>query len=228
MLFTPILNITSYATFPVVPGNIEALKLVWILGDAFLREIVPTLRTIKIQSKKNNNPLYLTDNYNVETLHADRWSNIRSFLARLFNHLVTALNTPPYVLPRYILIIIDRDLITNAELYDYGVSRTLEDTLKWILINIDQTIETRKEDLVEKRPCAVSTTSEPRLVWINMIKHPDNSMNKQVYSLSRKFNEILERVIAGNKRSHYLKLELPLTSQNFDYTGNLSQIGQQS
>ena len=167
----------------------------------------------------------MADNHNIEPLHADTWSNIRSFLARVYNQLVKALNTELYVLPRYILIILDKDLISNAELFDFGVSHTIEDTLKWLLVNMDQTIETRKEDLAGKRAGAVSTTSEPRFVWVAMLRRPDDSMDKKVFALARKFNDILKRVITGNKRSHFLCIEIPLDNINFDHIGNLSQIG---
>ena len=112
-----------------------------------------------------------------------QWSNIRSFLARVFNRLVKQLNEEPFILPRYIIITLDKDLIQSADLFDYGVSRIIEDTLKWLLININMVIEMRKEDLAGKHAGAVSTTSEPRLVWVGMIRHPENSMNKKVFSL---------------------------------------------
>ena len=94
--------------------------------------------------------LYITKNYNVLPLHTDQWSNIRTIFSADLQSARKSLNTAPFILPRYILIFLDKDLITNTELYDYGVSRTIEDTLTWLLNNIDQTIETRKEHLPGK------------------------------------------------------------------------------
>ena len=79
------------------------------------------------------------------------------FLAWIVNALAKILNDKDNNVPRYILIILDKDLIQNAELTDFEFTRTLEDTLKWILININCMIETRKEDLDKKRPGALST-----------------------------------------------------------------------
>ena len=58
-----------------------------------------------------------------------------------------------------------------------------------------------------------------------MLKRDDSSRNKKVYALSSKFNTILEEVIAGDKRSHYLKVAVDLSSTNFDRWGNITSAG---
>ena len=121
----------------------------------------------------------------------------------------------------------DADLIINAKVYDFGVSRTFEDTLKWLLININRTIELRKDDLLRKRPGAVSTTSEPHLVWTLMARRPE-STHKHVFSLTHKFNQILESMVAGDKRSYVLTPEVPTDNRHFDSFGNLTAIGHET
>ena len=197
-----------------------------MLGDDFFRDMVMTFKAMRAQAKQSDTRQpYLFDNYNVINLTPLRHSNIRAFLARVLNELIKELNKPPYQLPRYIIVILDKDLIANADLYDYGVSRTIEDTLKWLLININQAIETRKEDIMGKRPGGISTTSEPRLVWVNMLHRPHHSMNKRVFSLARKFNDLLEGVIHGNKKSHILKVEIDHNTIYYDRIGQLTQMG---
>ena len=45
-------------------------------------------------------------------------------------------------------------------------------------------------------------------------------------ALACKFSDILEQVIAGNKRSHLLKVELDTNNNNnFDHIGHLTQMG---
>ena len=191
-----------------------------------MRDMMYTFKAIRAQAINDHKDLpYLFKNYNVVAQNPERWSNIRSFLAKVLNGLVKALNQSPFVLPRYILVMLDKDLITNADLYDYGVSRTLEDTLKWLLININTVVELRKEHLIGKRAGVVSTTSEPRIIWISMLKHPDYSMNKRVYSLACKFNQILQNVITGDRRSHYLPVDLEHSSSSFNHIGNITQSG---
>ena len=186
-----------------------------------------TLTSIKLQDKTwDETPpkLYLCENYNVLCFYLSNIKNSKPYLARVYSVLVEALNES-LRLPRYILVMLDRDLIANADLYDYGVSCTIKDTLKWILINTNHAIEKHKLDLIRKRKGAVSSASEPRLIWITMLKRPDYSMNKRIFSLARKFNNILEDVIAGNKRSHILKVHVDHTRVHFDRNGYLTPAG---
>ena len=114
----------------------------------------------------------------------------------------------------------DKDLIQNAELIDFEFTRTLEDTLKWILItedtlkwiliNINCMIETRKEDLDKKKPGALSTMSEPRLIGVQMVRRLKFAQTR-IFSIANKFKHILEEVIAGDQGSYILKLHLDRT-----------------
>ena len=197
-------------------------------GCDFLRTIFASFRSMKLLAIHKGKPRpYLFKHYNVNELHVPANSNVRSFLARVINLLVCKLNDEAgsYHLPKYVLFIIDLDLIANADLYDYGISRTLEDTLKWLLININEAINTRKDDLMKKRAGAVSSSSEQCIIWVTMLKHPDYSMGKRIFSLCRKFNGILEDVIAGDTRSHIIKVRVNHNNQNFDRNGHLTSEG---
>ena len=123
----------------------------WLVGDEFLHDMMFTFHVIKAQAAQHNKALpYLYQNYNVISQDPPKWSNTRAFLARVFNALVKALNESPFILLRYILIMLDKDLISNADLYDFWVSHTIEDTIKWLLVNINQVLKTHKEDLARK------------------------------------------------------------------------------
>ena len=199
-----------------------------MVGDVFLRDILLTFRNMCTQAAAGEQPIpYVYANYNVEIFASPHNQHVRSFLAHMVNAFAKSLNEyddkkPPH-LPRYILIIMDKDLIENAQVYDFGVSHTFEDLMKWLLINFNNMIEIRK-DLIKKRPSAVSSSSEPRLIWVQMIKRSE-SMDKHIFSLTWKFNTIMESVIAGDKRSHILKPFLEGTNANFDIFGNLTLAG---
>ena len=146
------------------------------------------------------------NNYNVAGLVSTFHSNTRSFLARVLNNLVADMNDKQYNyhLPRYVLIVLDKDLVQNIGTYDFGVSRIIEDMVKWLLININLVIEVRKEDVIKKRARALSSSLEPHLIWVQMVKRPVIQGNP-TYALVRKFNTILEETIAGDRRSYILK-----------------------
>ena len=150
------------------------------------------------------------------------------FLAQIYNALVSALNDDDNVhLPRYLIIVLDYDLIQAANVYDFGVVEVFEDLLKWLLINLSSTVELRKKELIKKRPGAVSTTMEPRLVWVTMLHHPHNTTLKKIFALTHKFNSSLENIISKDKRSHILKVHIEGNETNFKQNGDLTEIGQE-
>ena len=206
----------------------KALHSTWFLGDDSLRRFFDAFTDMKKTARDENHQIpYLFDYYNVESFHAPQLSNNRSVMARIVNTLIKEMNSPAHQhLPRYIVILLDKDLVHEANVFDFGVSETLEDIIKWLLININRCVELRKEDLRGRRPRAISTEAEPRLIWVSMLQRPDHSMDKRVYSLARKFNSIMEKVITGDKRSHILKIHVDLHEGNFDRVGNLTMAGQ--
>ena len=58
-----------------------------------------------------------------------------------------------------------------------------------------------------------------------MVKRPDFTSRKEIFALTRKFNTALEDVIADNRHSHILKIELEHTSAHFDQFGNITPAG---
>ena len=186
-----------------------------------LREVFDTFKSM---NKSSNSKPHLFKQYNIEALVAPQLSQTRSILSRLFNAFVKALNDFKY-LPKYILIMPDKDIIENIGVYDFGIADTIEDCIKWLLININRYLELHKEDMMGKRPGSIFSTSEPRLIWITMLCRPVDSFAKNVFSLVHKFNNILETVISGDKRSHILKVHIDTHADNFDRIGNLTTNG---
>ena len=74
---------------------------------------------------------------------------------------------------------------------------------------------------------AVSTSSELRLIWLAMLKRPENSATNKIFTLASKFNKILEEVISGDTKSHILKPEIDMNSNSvlFDRSGNRTPSG---
>ena len=150
--------------FSVFSDDVTAIKSVWLLGENFLKEAFQSFRAMNTRkAHEEHTAPYLFQHYNVLPWHPPQWSQTLAFLAKVLNSLINGLNSETY-LPRYLLIILDKDLVASTELYDFGISRALEDTIKWLLINVNNAIEIRKQALIKKHPGAVSTSSEPRLI----------------------------------------------------------------
>ena len=208
----------------------------WVLGGEFLDNSCDTFKNMESQAKEDGKrPPYLFDNYNMEFLVPEFDENVPAkdpnetddeYLGDVYNALVAALNDEANIhLPRYLILILDADLIQAANIYDYGAVEAFEDNLKWLLINISEGIELRKKDLIYKRHGAVLTNTEPWLIWVTMLRRPGNTTWKEIFSLTRKFNLTLENVIARDPRSHILKVHVDGNGEFFTDDGNFTEAG---
>ena len=210
----------------LISEPVKEQRFVWFLGDEFLHETYGEFMEIWNEAiKAGSTQLYLFRQYNLDTFVVPLRGNVRAFLAKVINALGKGLNDPMQVfLPCHIVIVLDKDLMVNAEIDEEGpFTSTIEDCLKWLLININCMIETRKEDSASKRPGSIISVAEPRSVWVQMIRRLE--LHNIIFSLADKFNRILEDVIAGDKRSHILKLHIEADTTSFDRWGNLTTIG---
>ena len=57
-----------------------------------------------------------------------------------------------------------------------------------------------------------------------MVKRPPSSQVKSVFSLTSKFNNILEQVVAGDHQSHIMNIKIDHNT-NFDRMGNITPMG---
>ena len=142
------------------------------------------------------------------------------------NALIEKMNQPEDLhLPRYLIIAIDDELIEDTNIFDYSAQEVLEDALKWLLINVNEAIEDRKTDLLKKKPGAVSSKAEPRLIWVTMLRRLLNTSRGHIYSLMRKFNSTLEDVISRDSKSHILKIHIEGNQQNYEESGKITPYG---
>ena len=91
---------------------------------------------------KGRNQMYIRDYFEIDALLPPKLSNVKSFLARILNRLTDKINEVKF-LPKYLVVFLDKDLITEINVYDYGIASTIEDTIKWLLININIQLDIR-------------------------------------------------------------------------------------
>ena len=127
------------------------------------------------------------------------------------------------------------DIIEMAEIFDsgfwemflpWGVRRILESCAKWSFRTINETIETRKEDIKGKKPGAIFEVDEQKILWIEASPRPTNNAKKEIYSLVSKFNGVLHEIIQ-NSTNQLLKLETISELKCFDVYGHLISIGKE-
>ena len=212
--------------FPVAE-NVKALKEVWFLGDSTLKEWFIAFQSVKAQAMKDEQtPPYLFHYYDLDQLSDSSTSDNPSMLAWVNNVLVSRLNErlKPHLL-RYIVILLDIDLIKDIKIFDYGVADTFETTIKWLVNCVDRNIDAKKENLRNIRPEAIAPASEPRLIWVKALPRPEIMLAKSIFSLICKFNNILENIIADDRHSHILKVDVQPNNTNFDRLRHLTPFG---
>ena len=127
--------------------------------------------------------------------------------ARLLNALIHALNEPHFVndnkalddqhqnfkqapfLPRFIIVIPDWDLVKHIGHYKYGISLITGRILHWLILEMNEMVEIRRDNLKRSKEGATVAT-EPKFVWVKMINRV--GCYDRALSVRNKFNTILE------------------------------------
>ena len=198
---------------------------VWVIGDTFLREALPVLQSIKTQAAENNTiKPFLYEYYNLIPLFTSSNSYTKSFIAKIFNKLVAEMNNRA-MLPKYMIIALDKDIIENLKQDDFGIQNLMHDAVHWLARNFEISLDLRRADIKEKNPGALWSSAEPRLVWVKMITRPMIKNRGHIFSHCKKFNDIIEDLIHTYKHTHVLPVEFPDNKELFERSGNLTNKG---
>ena len=113
----------------------------WLLGDHFVKQLWQTAVSSKAKSVAGgHSPPYLFDFFNLTPVY--KLVSSSSLLSHIHNKLVSELNKDDY-LPRYIIIVLDKDLIEAVHFGSFGCKVIFEKTIDWLAKNLENTIETR-------------------------------------------------------------------------------------
>ena len=205
------------------PENISAQKDAWLIGDKFLKEIFYSLPAMKNEKKRTRSPqLYMYEMYNVQGIFPNNFHNIRSTMTRIVNSCVFGLNKYDK-LPRFMLMIIDKDLIDFIDCSISGSTITLGMAIEWIIHEIEKFVDRKKNMMRELKPGSV-TPGEPKFIWIRAISRPWN--NK--FTLARaKFNDVLEEILASRRDSYILDASSYIDKANYTRLGDLTVVGRE-
>ena len=218
---------TKICIIPSITDTIEALKDLWLIGDGFLRESVASLQQLKNGAALRDHRLpYIYQYYNVKGYFHEYNSHIDTAIGRIYNSMVFGLNENTF-LPKYVIFIIDQDIITCGNIYNFGSGTAIEMQLKHLVKEIKRWLMARREDLKFRRPGALAPSMEPRLIWVEMIRRPYTEEPRQANILKqrKKFNEILSSILMYEKYMYLMQIPVELSSRNFLPNGNLTQEG---
>ena len=207
--------------------DIPALFDTWLLGEAFLRDVFPIFQQLKKQTVRAESAKpYLYEYYNITPLYSAAVSTTRSIMARVHNELVTELNKKDK-LPRYLLIILDKDLIEAIDYDEFGVGQLFYDQLNWFAKNVEKSLDLRKDDIKHKNPGALWSDAEPRVIWLHMLVRPfiEGVYKPFVFAQCKKFNDTIDEIASNYKHSHVMSIKISDEKSYFDRAGNLTLNG---
>ena len=93
----------------------------------------------QVQRKKEYVPPYIHEQFNVLAYYRQFTTGIRRCAAQIINSLIEALNECDHLL-RYLIIVPDKDLISDIDVFEFRVSKVVSDVVQWMLKEINMFI----------------------------------------------------------------------------------------
>ena len=213
----------------LLAGNIKALFDTWILGDSFLKDLSFTYESIKQQAEKNKSKEdkpYLLQYYNVKLLYKQLSQGVHRTVATILNTLIEQFNNI-HILPRFLVVIIDKDILTDIDVFDSHAISMLTDDIQWLVGQINAAVTRKKSEIIERRPGAIFT-GDPKIIFVRMLrrfeKYTSGSKLDILYGMRSKFNDCLNAAVAEIDQ-RMLTITSCNTRDHFDFYGNLSVKG---
>ena len=177
---------------------VKAVNDMWFLGDSFLKDLTASFHAQKANANLNNKqPPYAQGYFNTDMLYQNpnAGNSNQSGIGRVINALAEKLNDKDSVpLPKFILIILECDIIKQAQFYDYGIAYILDQLYTWLQKNIEMFIETRKGDLKIRKPGAVLSATYPKFIWVLPLQRPPITLKRNIFALVSKCMEAISRL----------------------------------
>ena len=159
-------------------------KKLWLIGDNFL---ATTYR--KYFNKNQEFDFLLKKQFEIYTFCNSKYScKNTNLLSHLQNTLVAALNEQ-FLLPEYIVVVLDDDIIEYLDYKKYGVSRLYGNWLEWILAEFNAAVTNQFQHLKAK----AKADDEPIIYWIAAANH--KNFSDEDFSMHDKFNACLDAVV---------------------------------
>ena len=171
-------------------------------------------------------PPYIYEYFNVFCFFTSHRQFQNNIIARVQNAIVKAFNRREK-LPKYIIMILNSDLLESTNHFTYGVKSMLVRWVSYLSKFIEKCISICKEQLFKIHPGAV-VGANPRVVWVKMINKPQVPPTDACYRiqlLTHKFNTVIDDLTKAKRGNHTMMIRA-LEDPHFLPTGYLNQFGQ--
>ena len=208
---------SGYSVFISFPANIKALEDMWIVGDRFMNSIFRTLQELKDKAVRADKPTpFIYERFNV--FHFYRSSLTHNAYIRMLNSFVDALNRRPH-LPKYILLVPDKDLLEAIDFFNFGITKILGTCLNWLAKQFERMLESRHENIFKKCPGALRL-EETKLIWVKMICRPQvkpSDARFKVLATRAKLNNTLDDLAVWHKNIQIISITSLSYDKDFDF-----------
>ena len=175
---------------------VKGLEYIWVVGDDF---------GFKSFNKKfceqENDNYYMKEQFEICGFNNDKEASYdKNTVSRMRNCLIGAIRDKT-VLPKYIVIVLDGDLI------DYGKTKQIKTRvgfgrlLKWLMCQYDRAISTQKEYL----PSKAKRAEYPTFVWIEPPQH--TSFRDSQNTAREEFTAALRSEVSYHTNTFVLQLK---------------------
>ena len=227
-------------SFIIIADTVPAIFDIWLLGDTFLSSAFNTYLDIKQEMLKSNteqegasehNPplLFMQDYFNIKPCYSN-FQSFRLASTRAINTLMEAVNQKNANLPRYLIVIMDKDFIPDMNL---GVVMDRDENtllLDWFMRQIHTIVRRKRIDLYDRKPGAISGVNT-KIIFVKMLRRIGKFHNKSqigtVCSYRAKFNGALNDAVA-KMDLRILTISSCNSYDHFDSSGNLSAKGKRA
>ena len=147
-------------------------------------------------------------------------------MTRIVNNLIEAIRERKR-LPKYLVVIPDKDLLLDINTSDEDVAEILQDHVRWVVRQIDTTINRNVSNFLEKKPGAL-TGYIPTTIYVKMLRRVGSfSPESKIYGMLKlrvKLNDCLNDETAKVEQK-ILTINSCNSYDHFDRHGNLSSKG---
>ena len=108
-----------------------------------------TMQAMKTNAVSTNcNRPYLYEMHNYEMFYMNPMSPVKPTIVYIFNSLAKTLDLNIYAkMPKYIIVIPDKDIVESLQLYDFGTRALIDRNIQWLIKKLAQALLNRREQL---------------------------------------------------------------------------------
>ena len=210
--------------------KIKGLHAVWFLGDNFAATIyrkhfllISDVVSEERHRKGNEDEFqfFVKDNFEFHMFCNSKYNSpMQNMLIRLQNTFVAAINQN-ISLPRYVLIILDSDLIDFLAFNKAGMAQLAGDWITWLVNQFSVAIAKRKEQLPSKAQCK----SEPCVYWCLPPSHVN--FGESANECRKKFGFCVETILKGRSDMRVIKIKdgWNFNDKSLVHQGKLTETG---